>query len=75
MKALTMEEVNDVSGGIPWSTPAAVAIADTGSLGPLTWAFGVGYGIGTLISNAYSTQINDAVSSFFSSSDSFGSSF
>ncbi|WP_156970563.1 hypothetical protein [Andreprevotia chitinilytica] len=55
MKDLTMEEVNDVSGGIPWTTPALVALADTGSLGPLVWAFGIGYGIGTLAYNYFSS--------------------
>nr|WP_245615798.1 hypothetical protein [Andreprevotia chitinilytica] len=55
LKDLTMEEVNDVSGGIPWTTPALVALADTGSLGPLVWAFGIGYGIGTLAYNYFSS--------------------
>lgn len=41
------------AGGIPWTTPAAIAIADTASFGPLGAAFSIGYGIGTLVYNNY----------------------
>jgi len=53
MKVLSDDEVTQVSGGLPWMTPAMLALADTGSLGPLAWSFGIGYGIGTLIYNYY----------------------
>lgn len=47
--AISMENAENVSGGIPWSTPALVALADSASLGPLAWSFGFGYLIGTAI--------------------------
>lgn len=55
MKMLSTQEVEEVSGGLPWTMPAMAALADTGSLGPLVWSFGIGYGIGTLGYNAWSS--------------------
>ena len=49
MQRLSDSETQEVSGSLAWTTPALVALADTGSLGPLAWSFGIGYGIGTLI--------------------------
>jgi hypothetical protein len=50
---LEIQEIEEVSGGLPWTTPAMVALADTASLGPLVWAFGIGYTIGTVAYYSY----------------------
>ena len=47
--AVSIEQAESASGGLPWSTPALVALADSASLGPLAWSFGLGYVIGTAI--------------------------
>ena len=49
MYALSNEDTTTASGGIAWSTPALVALADSASLGPLAWSFGIGWLIGTAI--------------------------
>ena len=56
MRTLSCSETRQTGGGILWTTPALVAIADTASLGPLGMAFSAGYGIGTLI---YNTWLSD----------------
>jgi hypothetical protein len=53
MEQLNSQEIDFASGGIAWTTPAIVALADSGVVGPLVWSFGVGYAIGTLAYNAY----------------------
>ncbi|MBJ7311289.1 hypothetical protein ACFOLJ_03685 [Rugamonas sp. CCM 8940] len=50
-------EANEVSGGIPWTTAASVALAESASLGPLVWAFGMGFVIGT---TKYKTHLHIA---------------
>lgn len=49
MELLADNDINQVNGALAWTTPALIALADSGSLGPLAWSFGIGYGIGTLI--------------------------
>ena len=49
MQTLSPQQTEQASGGIAWTTPVAIALADTASLGPLGTAFGFGYGIGTLV--------------------------
>jgi lactobin A/cerein 7B family class IIb bacteriocin len=46
MRELTTKEIEEVNGGIPWAAPVLVALADTGSLGPLVFAFSAGYAVG-----------------------------
>ncbi len=53
MHTLTARQTEQASGGILWTTPALVAIADSAALGPLAFAFSVGYGAGTLIYARY----------------------
>ena len=51
MQTLTLSQTDRAAGGLLWTTPAAVAILDTASFGPLTAAFAAGYGVGMLIYN------------------------
>jgi hypothetical protein len=51
MELMNEVEVSEVNGGLAWSMAAGAALADTGSLGPLVWAFGVGYGVGSLLAH------------------------
>ncbi len=56
MQTLSHSQAEHATGGILWTTPAFVALADTASLGPLGLAFSVGYGAGTFI---YNTWLSD----------------
>ncbi len=56
MQTLSTQQTQQASGGILWTTPALVALADTGSLGPLAFAFSMGFGIGTLIYNNFISE-------------------
>lgn len=47
MQTLSPQQTQEASGGILWSTPALVAVADSAALGPLAFAFGAGYAVGT----------------------------
>ena len=49
MQTLSHAEAGQTAGGILWTTPAAVAILDSASFGPLVGAFGAGWAIGTFI--------------------------
>ena len=49
MQTLSPQQTQQASGGILWSTPALVALADTASFGPLAASFGAGWAIGTYI--------------------------
>ena len=51
MQTLSAQQTQQASGGIAWTTPALVAIADTGAFGPLVASFGAGWAIGTWIYN------------------------
>ena len=54
MRVLTENEVENVSGGLPFLAPVTlVMLADTGFWGAMSMAFGFGGGIG----HAYSTYI------------------
>lgn len=53
MVVLKIEETDEVGGGLAWTTPALIALADSGSLGPLALSFSFGYGVGTLMYNYY----------------------
>ena len=56
MQTLSSSQADQASGGILWTTPALVALADSGCIGPLGAAFGAGYAIGTYI---YQTWMSD----------------
>ena len=49
MHMLSHAETEQTTGGILWSTPAAVAILDSAAFGPLVGAFGAGWAVGTFI--------------------------
>lgn len=51
--SLNSEEVDQISGGIPYSTAARLAILDGASISPLLFAFSLGYSIGTLGYTSY----------------------
>jgi hypothetical protein len=53
METLNEDQITDVSGGISWTTPAMIALADSGSLGPLVAAAGLGWAIGGMIARFY----------------------
>jgi hypothetical protein len=53
METLDEDQVTEISGGISWGTPALIALADTGSLGPLVWSFAVGFAFGGMIARHY----------------------
>jgi len=57
IREISSNEIEIPSGGIAWTTPVAVALADSASLGPLVWAFGFGYAIGTLGYNIYARHV------------------
>ena len=52
MIALSHQQTEAASGGLPWGMPALAALADSASLGPLAWSFGLGFAIGTVIYHA-----------------------
>ena len=56
MRTLSHVQTEQATGGILWTTPWLVALADSASLGPLGIAFGAGYSVGTFI---YNTWISD----------------
>ncbi len=50
MQIISQAQASQTAGGIPWLAPVTVAmVSDSAILGPLGFAFGVGYGIGTFI--------------------------
>lgn len=55
MQVLSSSDVNEVSGGIPLLTPVAIALLDTAGWQSVFAAAATGYGIGTLISNNWSS--------------------
>jgi hypothetical protein len=49
MQELNKLEIDNVSGGIPlFGAVALAAFSDTAIYGPLGWAFGAGFAIGTI---------------------------
>ena len=49
MYELSVAQTETTSGGLPWMTPALVALSDSAVLGPLGWSFAFGWGIGTAL--------------------------
>lgn len=56
MQTLSSPQTERAAGGLLWTTPAMVALADSACVGPLGAAFGAGFAIGTFI---YQTWLND----------------
>ena len=56
MQTLSQSQAQQSAGGMLWSTPAMVAIMDSGCFGPLAGAFGAGYVVGTFIYNNFISE-------------------
>ena len=57
MHTVTPLQAEQTAGGMLWSTPALVAIADSGCVGPLGAAFGAGYAIGKYIYQTWLSEV------------------
>lgn len=56
MHTISSVESQRASGGILWSSPAMLAIMDSAALGPLVFAFGAGYAVGTFLYDNYMSE-------------------